>query len=418
MALEGDLSAFPFEDILRHVHERAQSGTLEIERPGELRRLMFDAGRLIYLQNLEHFSQIGPALLGAGIIDRQDYYHLLDESRGNSAEALRRLAVSRPAEMDERLPDVLRDAVDDELLRLATADDGAFRLFAQEDAELPSLLRLDLPVDTLAERSREIRAALAGLYEQHPELETGALAIADPLETPLADVSLAADEWTLLSAVNSRRTLDDLVRFTGLGRWRAIQALDRLLSLSLVHFAEPTPLPAVSEELPPDGRDTARSWWARNRGSDAQLAELSGAETLELFCNRLLARLAAGPAVDADPNWLLRLWTGTLSRYPLADLVCCTASAVQAGRFARASETFAAPEMQAAVEEETERALAELARGIEARLVQQVGLKKAEGLYTREYTGVVAHQDSILSAARRDEIGLPAPSKWGGLNGR
>ncbi len=413
MILEGNLGAFPFEDILKHVRDRSQSGTLEIDCPGGNRRLLFQNGRLVFLCDFQDFAWLGRGLLGAGVIDREDYYHLLDETEGSSAEALRRLATTRGPEMAERLPGVLQAALDDEILLLARTESGAFRLSA-DLSDIPPQLRLDVPVQDALARCQELSARCRELLARHPGIEAAVLETDSIAERSFHDVTLSSQQWSILAAVNGHRRASDLVSLSGLGYWQVLLALGRLLELGLVRPRKQDTdysFPAIQLEepdTPPAGNGKGGRNWLLFRTGEEEKAPHSGPEALASLCNRLLEKLAEDAAAE-DAEWLPRRWSRLVSRYPLADMVVVNHRRVYVGGFARMRERFEGGEAENAALEETERALAQLALGAQERLLHRLGARKAVVFYAKAYSSTLVGERSPLTATRLAQLGLPAP---------
>lgn len=410
MILEGNLGAFPFEDILKYVRDRRQSGTLEIDCAAGQRRLAFDSGRLVYLHHFEDFAWLGRGLVGEGIIDREDYYHLLDETAGASSAALKRLATTRRDEMAEHLAGVLEASLDDELFLLSRSREGGFRFYAEVEP-CPEPLRLAVEAEAALARGREILTAWVEIAARHEEIETGVFQVEPTLERSFQEVRLSPRDWRVLAGVNGRRDLSDLARLTGLGYWQSLGALDRLLSQRLIAIlAEPPDAGAaairIEEREPARGNGGSALGWLRMRAGESEPGLLSGPEALALLCNRLLERLPEA----AEAGWLPRAWSRLVSYYPLADMIDCAPRRVDAGRFARLRERFAGGESENAALEETERALAGLAVLLLARLREQLGARKADALYAKLHLATLGGERSPLTATRLAQVGLPAPA--------
>ncbi|MBE7560844.1 DUF4388 domain-containing protein [bacterium] len=412
MILEGNLGAFPFEDILKYVRDRRQSGTLAIDCAGGSHRLLFDSGRLAFLEHFQDFAWLGRGLLGAGVIDRVDYYHLLDETEGHTSEALRRLASTRDDLLRECLPAVLAAALDDELLLLTRNRDGAFR-FSAEVGDVPDPLRLDAPAEGVLARCQELIAACSELLARHPHLETALFATESIADRSFHHAQLSPLSWRVLAAVNGRRRAADLVALTGLGYWQVLVALDQLLAAELVRAcAEVVDDSRPALRLEPDpatngnGRP-ARSWLPFRSGEEEKTPS-TGPEALALFCNRLLEKTFEGEAAP-DESWLPRRWSELVSRYPLADLVVVNSRHLSAQPLARWWERFCGGQAENAVLEETERALAALAADLRGQLHQRLGTRKATTAYARLHAATLSAERSPLTAARLAEVGLPAP---------
>jgi Domain of unknown function (DUF4388) len=416
MILEGNLGAFPFEDILKFVRDRTQSGTLVIEHESGTKRIVFDSGILVFLENLQDFQQLGRGLVGAGVIDRLEYYRLLSESSGVSSDALNMLPPETRGDLEELLPRVLNDAFDDELLMLSTSADGPFK-FEAESSEIPAALRMNIPAESLLEKCVELNQQWTKISKAYRALESGVFEICPIEDRDFSGASLSSEEWTILAAINGYRNARDLCRLTGYGICRVQWALAALFESKLVQERSGDSVYRFSaipemETKPTNGEGGAFAWLLRATSRTGDTEVLSGPQTLAQLCNRLMGRLLKdGNGNNTDAAWLPRAWRKTLSLFPLADLVVCDDTMVYVDLLTRLRERFDAPEMAAAVLEETERALAHLCVRLHQRMTDEMGSRKADNAYSKEFAATVGNERSPLNEARRACIGLPTPTK-------
>jgi hypothetical protein len=229
--LEGDLSDFSLPEVLQLLAFTSKSGRLTLRDGTRRGRIDVRDGRVLDVSADASRLPVARRLLGVGLLD---------------ADRLRALLAAR-----DELP------TDHDLVELLLSEDGDERRGAAD--ELRAVLR-DQHIDAAAELLRwhegDFRfdasvlvpdegstADVAGLMEEVHERATAAeelearLGDSDQriaIRRPDDDVTVPAEGWALLALVDGRRTVDDVVRLSGIGDFAARRALVQLLDLGVV----------------------------------------------------------------------------------------------------------------------------------------------------------------------------------------
>lgn len=220
--LEGDLTDFQLPDVLRLLSFTSKTGRLTLEDGTTRGRIDLVDGRVRDASADASRVPIARRLLGVGL-GRIEQVVAAFEANGTELptdlELARHLAGTPDADV-AALSEVAREQTLDAVFDLLRWSSGAFK-FEPGDATPRGPSALDLAVtvdDLLAETSRRLEewSSLADT--------TGDLAAIVSVRRPAGDdrveVALTPDGWTLLSLVDGRRTLADLVALTGQGEYR------------------------------------------------------------------------------------------------------------------------------------------------------------------------------------------------------
>lgn len=232
MNLEGSLDVFGLPDVVTLLATTGKTGALGVRRMGPDGPvegvLWFHDGRLGGASSDRGRASLVRRLVGSGAVD----------------DAALRSAVARSVADGTGLAKALLDAgsVDPELVGQAAADqtiDAVFDVLRWPDGDFgfdqtagdhdDVGLRLD-PSAVLTEASARMA--------QWSQLEAVVPGSDSVLSLPVVladDPILTRDEWALLSLVDGRRRVQDLVELTGCGHFAVMTTLARLVQRGLVH---------------------------------------------------------------------------------------------------------------------------------------------------------------------------------------
>ncbi|MDP9100550.1 MAG: DUF4388 domain-containing protein [Actinomycetota bacterium] len=235
MRLEGTLDAFSLPDIFQLLSFTKKTGTLHLRREaaegvvhlrdGEVTGARSDAGR----------QALARRIVGAGLVD-DDALELAVSSVSTTPElglarALLDLGAVEPAALAALAVDHATDAVFD----LMRWPDGEFA-FVIDEAN-PDDVGTAVAVDDIVTEGRRRLDSWSQLVEVVPAPE----AVVTLVPSPASDPQLSRDEWALLTAVDGRRSVADLVVLSGRGEYAVVSALAALAARGLVSVGPPDP---------------------------------------------------------------------------------------------------------------------------------------------------------------------------------
>ena len=228
MRLEGTLDAFSLPDIFQLLSFTKKTGTLHLRREsaqglvhlrdGEVTGARSDAGR----------QGLARRIVGAGLVD-DDALEMAVQSVTETpglglARALADLGAVEPGVLAGLAADHATDAVFD----LMRWPDGEFAFVIDEVN--PDDVGTAVAVDDIVTEGRRRLDSWAQLVDVVPAPEAVVTLVPSPATAPV----LTADEWALLTAVDGRRTVSDLVVLSGRGEYAVVSALAALASRGLV----------------------------------------------------------------------------------------------------------------------------------------------------------------------------------------
>jgi len=231
MRLEGTLDAFSLPDIFQLLSFTKKTGTLHLRRAGETGThgvVHLRDGAVTGARSDEGRQALGRRLVGTGLVDDDALEEaasvVAEQPTTGLARALHDLGGLDPEMLRELAVEQATDAVFD-LLRWP---DGEFAFVVDEPD--PDDLGAVLPVEeVVAEGRRRL---------EHWQSLADAVASPDAVVTvtaaPEQDPALSREEWAMLSLVDGRRTVSDIVALSGRGEYAVVTAIAGLAARGLL----------------------------------------------------------------------------------------------------------------------------------------------------------------------------------------
>jgi hypothetical protein len=231
--LEGDLTDFTLPDVLRLLSFTSKTGRLQLVGGDRDGRVDLADGRVRDASADAQRLPLARRALGAGLVDGDTLVAALGSfERLPSDLELARALVTDHAVDAGALAELLREQTYDATFDLLRWTSGSFRFSVDRGGSSDDpVLDLAVPVDELLAETDRRLASWPALAER-----TGDLGAAVSVRRPRSggEVSLSPEGWTLLSLVDGRRTVGDLVALAGQGEQRTRQALADLLEAGVV----------------------------------------------------------------------------------------------------------------------------------------------------------------------------------------
>ena len=228
MRLEGTLDAFSLPDIFQLLSFTQKTGTLHLRREGahgavHLRAGSVTGGRADVLR-----QELGRRLLGTGLVDDEVLAAAAEELAGDPTLSLAQLLAEKGRLDVDTVRDLAAEQAHDAVFSLLRWPDGEFAFVVDETD--PDDLGALLPVEQVVAEGQRRLAGWGALVESVPAPDVVVVVNASPDTDP----ALTREEWALLSFVDGRRTVADLVALSGRGEYAVVSALAGLVSRRLL----------------------------------------------------------------------------------------------------------------------------------------------------------------------------------------
>lgn len=306
MALEGDLRVFRLPDILQVISQQQKTGILTVQGDQDILAVSFLRGDIVAAdalnQNFE--TGLGEVLASQGLVRPESLSRLFDEQK-SSGMRLADFLVDRGVLTREALLEALRQLTYRLLLQVLRWRQGEFKFYSGEEVSYEEGIA-PLPVAEVLMRSLGDLMGEGTLSGTLPhgfvayERTTTARAVkvigidGTPPPDGGAEQWVSADEHLLLAELDGERTADQVAKKTGLGEYKTLYGLFRLLQTGLARPAGTGEEPAATgeTEAPPRAEAPARPAPRLVREKEIELPR-EESPGRDLWTARLLAASAA-----------------------------------------------------------------------------------------------------------------------------
>lgn len=236
--LSGTLDAFGLPDVFQLLAITKKSGILRISTQGSDGRVEFRQGEIAYAVSDTRRMPLAARLLGGGLVNDSQLRQLVAAQRGGAAALS--TALLDEGVLDEETFDVfVREQIQDAVFELMRLEEGSFAFDGQEDDEPPEgTVRLTVNTENLVTEGMRRLKEWPDIQD-HVVTSDAVVTIAPQPPSDSVQVSMDAEQWRLLTFVDGRRTVRDLVDLTGQGEWTTCQVIAGLVVAGLVEVVDP-----------------------------------------------------------------------------------------------------------------------------------------------------------------------------------
>jgi len=230
MSLEGKLKDFGIADILQLLAQQQKTGILLVERQTESAEIYFLNGLVIETRSSQHTDRLGEMLIRGGYVTRQQVTTALDR-QGDTFDYLGKLLVRDGLIQHEVLQQALKTQMLETFFDILQWRDGQYRFitdkFKKEGAldTIPGIQSILLDVLRMIDEWPAIVKAIPS-FEMVFTLADG--------HTP-DDIEI--DELPVYQLIDGRRSVQEIVDGSLMGRYAACKLLAELLQDGIIRHA-------------------------------------------------------------------------------------------------------------------------------------------------------------------------------------
>lgn len=232
-ALEGTLADLPLPELLGLLRTSAKTGLIEV-LGGHGGRLAIRDGEITFGE-----SNNGPGLeqLLAGAEAATPATWASAEAHAARGGSVLDGLVSEGV-ADDVLRGLVREQAVSAVFELLLPSDAPFEFFADQRPEVGDRYRFDVG-DLLAEATERVEAWTV-IAEAIP---TTSMTVRLSPRLPTAEVTITADDWRVLSRVDGRSTIADIIRELGMSAFAVCAVLHQLIGQGAIEPADESPTP-------------------------------------------------------------------------------------------------------------------------------------------------------------------------------
>jgi len=237
--LSGSLDTFRLSDVFQLLTLTEKTGVLHIGTDVADGRVEFLRGEIAYAVSDTRRMPMAGRLLRGGLVTDSQLRQVVAAQRGG-APALSRVLVEEGVLNEQAFDQLLREQIQDAVFELMRLTEGTFTFESRSEADAETdPVRFTVPSDrVVAEGARRLHEWPR--IQEHVVAPSAIVTLAPQMPSDSGTISMEADQWRLLTLVDGRRTVRDLVALTGLGEYATYQLLAGLVSTGLIEVEDPS----------------------------------------------------------------------------------------------------------------------------------------------------------------------------------
>jgi len=238
MMLSGSLDAFRLSDVFQLLTLTEKTGILHISTGPADGRVEFLRGEIAYAVSDSRHMPLAGRLLRGGMVTDTQLRTVVAAQRGG-APALSRVLLEGGVLDDKAFDQLLREQIQDAVFELMRLEEGTFTFdIRDEEADETDTVRFTVPTgEVVAEGTRRLHEWPK--IQEHVVSPAAIVTLAPQMPSETGTISMDADQWQLLTLVDGRRTVRDLVDLTGLGEYATCQGIAGLVASGLIEVEDP-----------------------------------------------------------------------------------------------------------------------------------------------------------------------------------
>lgn len=235
LSLEGNIEDFSIAEIIQFIAMGRKTGTLVIEGVREQVSIYFKDGKAVYANPVYQREHLGNILVKHGVVTRDD----INEARGRQKELNGRgervrvgsVLISMGLLSKDQLSKYVTDQIKESIYTIMAEKSGFFKFLPDIDVSPQDIvIALDIE-ETILEGTRLIDAW--GIIKEKLVDFDDVYAINGDLSED-SSIQLTIDEWKILSLLDSRRSINDVVEVARFGRFDVCKIIYNFVQLGLV----------------------------------------------------------------------------------------------------------------------------------------------------------------------------------------
>jgi hypothetical protein len=235
LSLEGNIEDFSVAEIIQVIAMGRKTGTLVIEGAREQVSICFKGGKAVYANPVYQREHIGNILLKRGVVTRDDINDALGRQKEHNGrgERLRvgSILISMGVISKDQLSEYVREQIKESIYTIMAEKRGFFKFVPDIDVSHQDIV-IELDVEeTILEGTRLIDA-WGHIKDKLADFDDVYAINADPSERSSIQLSLV--EWKILSLLDNRRSINDVIEVARLGRFDVCKSIYNFVELGLI----------------------------------------------------------------------------------------------------------------------------------------------------------------------------------------
>jgi hypothetical protein len=227
MALTGTLESIPLPEVLRMLARSRKSGCLRVDAGGLQGKIYLSDGWMTYATTRRD-QDLRADLLSAGMVDEAGWMHVERRERGIAD-------ILTDGHLPEDLTHFITEQITDVLFRLSRPGHGTFDFGEDVGPHYPTEQKINIEV-CLDEAEKRI--AQWRLIEEVIPGVNFRLRMVQVLPDEAREVTITADTWRLLSALNGQGTVEEVAARLGATDFQIAQVMAQMARQGLLEVVD------------------------------------------------------------------------------------------------------------------------------------------------------------------------------------
>lgn len=235
-ALQGKIDRFTLPEIFQLLSHSGKTGTLGIQKDDDIVMVYFNRGRITYAYGPNQARHIGEILKNRGKLTAEQLEEAVkSQTQTEASKKLGRILVDKKFIERSDLETVVKEQVEELIYSLLSWESGSFKFYENQyptDEEITVNLSVENVILEGLRRIDEINRFKGAL----PDFGM-ALTISPTSSEQCRDISLRPEEWNLLSLIDGRKTINEIM---SLADQPQVKTLERLAAMKMAGLISST----------------------------------------------------------------------------------------------------------------------------------------------------------------------------------
>ncbi|MCI0597307.1 MAG: DUF4388 domain-containing protein, partial [candidate division Zixibacteria bacterium] len=229
---EGSLNRFSVAEVFQLLSFSRKTGTLGLQRNEEVAMVYFKQGNVIYAYTPQQKIPLGELLVGQGVLTEKQLTAALAEKDKNPSRKIGEILVKSGFVSRSQMEEAVRRQVEELIYRLLHWEVGNFKFYENEFPTEEEVL-IHISTENLILEGVRRLDELEEVKQRLPEF--GTVLIVKPIPSQRTrDVALKGDEWNILSLIDGRKDIFQIIERSNTDRLTTLKNLAALFMSGLI----------------------------------------------------------------------------------------------------------------------------------------------------------------------------------------
>lgn len=237
--MSGSLKIFSAPDVLQLISQQRKKGVVYFYKGKKEAAVGFEDGKVVaaYIIREGEFESLENFLVKSGLVSEQDY-KTAKEIQEDTGEPIEEILVKEGVITSDNLIEIISFKIQEVIDEVITWKDGIYRFEPDKEIYKFSKVKITLPLDSLLMEAAWHQDEWPRIKEK---IKSAGMVFKISSKKPQIELEVEKDEKKVLKLVNGKRTVQEIVNLSGLGKFKTYYALSRLYEKGKIEPVERVP---------------------------------------------------------------------------------------------------------------------------------------------------------------------------------